>query len=85
MYRKALLIIILLLPIHTLHGEALPIEYFNHMPLLQKPAISPGGEHLAGIYNTKKNTQVVVAPFGSQDLQAIVSLGGEKYRIENIE
>ncbi|MEP3925725.1 MAG: hypothetical protein ABJM37_08540, partial [Gilvibacter sp.] len=46
---------------------------------------SPNGEHLAGIYNSNSNTQVVVMPFGSQDLKALVTLGGEKYRIESID
>jgi dipeptidyl aminopeptidase/acylaminoacyl peptidase len=63
----------------------LPIEHFNQMPMLQQPAISPSGKHLTGIYNNKNNTQVVVTQFGSQDLQALVSLGGEKYRIESVQ
>tara|TARA_R110002167_G_scaffold84940_1_gene230650 strand:- start:409 stop:2355 length:1947 start_codon:yes stop_codon:yes gene_type:complete len=85
MYKKIIITFFLLLPISTLHAESLPLEYFNQMPLLQNPVISPNGEHLAGIYNSNDNTQVVVMPFGSQDLKALVTLGGEKYRIEGID
>jgi dipeptidyl aminopeptidase/acylaminoacyl peptidase len=84
MYRKIILTFFLLLPISCLHAESLPLEYFNQMPMLEDPVISPNGEHLAGIYNSNEKTQVVVMPFGSQDLKALVTLGGEEYRINSI-
>jgi dipeptidyl aminopeptidase/acylaminoacyl peptidase len=65
-------------------AKGLPLEHFNHMPLIEQPSISPDSENIAAIYNGKDITQVVVTPFGSQDLKALVSLGGEKYRIESI-
>jgi dipeptidyl aminopeptidase/acylaminoacyl peptidase len=84
MNSKTILALFLLLPFSTLHAETLPLEYFNQMPLIQQPIISPNGAHLAGIYNSNENTQVVVMPFGTQNLKALVTLGGEKYRIESI-
>ena len=84
MFSKILLITTLLLSSTSLHSETLPIEHFNHMPMLQQPTISPNGKYLAGIYNSNDKTQVVVAPFGTQNLSALVSLGGEQYRIEDV-
>ena len=54
------------------------------MPMIEQPSISPDGKNIAAIFNGKDTTQVVVTPFGSKDLKALVSLGGEKYRIENV-
>jgi len=84
MFSKIIFAFTLLVPIGSLMAKGLPLEHFNHMPLIEQPSISPDSENIAAIYNGKDITQVVVTPFGSQDLKALVSLGGEKYRIESI-
>ncbi len=63
----------------------IPVEYFNHLPMIQQPTLSPDGNTIATIYNQGDETQVAIVPFNKpNDFNVLVKLGGEKYRIEEI-
>lgn len=73
-----------LLFITASHAQKLPLENFTAMPMVQRPVISPDGKHIAAIVNVGDQTQVMIAPFGSHKLTPLLSLGGEKFRMEYV-
>lgn len=72
----------------TLHYHAyaakIPLKHFSKMPMVSEPTISPNGEHIAVMLNQGEFTQIAIVKFADpNDLQVILQLGAEKYRIEN--
>ena len=66
-------------------NNQLPVEYFNHMPMVQQPSISPDGKHIAVISNQGTNTLVVITKFDDpKSVTPIFQLGAEKHRIDNL-
>jgi dipeptidyl aminopeptidase/acylaminoacyl peptidase len=66
-------------------AKEIPVSAFNQMPLVQQPTISPDGKNIAVITNQNDNTKVSIIPFDDKSqLNTILALGGEKYRIDNI-
>ena len=64
---------------------SIPLKFFNQMPMVEQPSISPDGENIAVILNQEDLTQVAIFPFdGKTKMQLLLQLGGEKYRIESI-
>ncbi len=69
----------------SVYAEQLPVEHFGHLPMVQNPVVSPNGEWVAAVLNGEEGPTIVVAPFGSQELEAIVKLKYGDDRIEWIE
>lgn len=66
-------------------AKQIPVSAFNQMPMVQQPTISPDGKNIAVITNQNDNTQISIIPFDDKSqLNTILALGGEKYRIDNI-
>jgi len=64
----------------------IPLEYFNQMPMVEEPIISPDGKNIAVIFNQGELTQVALFPFDDKSqMKVILQLGTEKYRIESID
>jgi dipeptidyl aminopeptidase/acylaminoacyl peptidase len=66
------------------NAEKLPLDYFTAMPMVDDPDVSPDGKHIAAIVNVNDQTQIMIAPFGSQKLTPLLSLENEKFRIEDV-
>lgn len=64
--------------------SAIPIEHFSHLPLIQQPVISPNGDNIAAIYNTDEGPVVVVAEFGSTEIEPMARLKKAKDRIDGV-
>jgi len=55
------------------------------MPMVSSPSISPDGKNIAVILNQGEFTQVAIIPFENRkEMTVVVQLGGERYRIEEI-
>lgn len=86
MIKRCFSLIIFLFVVNPLHAKKdIPIEYFNHLPMIQQPTLSPDGKTIATIFNQGDDTQVAIVPFDNPtDFNVLVRLGGDKYRIEEI-
>jgi len=63
----------------------IPIEYFNQLPVVDEPAISPNGKNIAVILNQEEFTQVAIVDFEDpKKMTVILQLGAEKYRIDDL-
>lgn len=83
---KLLLCAVLLFCGTALAKSNIPLSNFNHMPMVMQPTLSPNGEQIAVITNREGVTQVTLVPFDNpSELSVLLELGGEKYRIEEID
>jgi len=64
--------------------QALTYKEFGHLPVIQKPAVSPDGKHIAGIFNTEEGPSVVMSDFGSNAIVKLASLKKSKDRIDSV-
>jgi len=82
--------ILMLLALCSAHSIAekkkqIPVSAFNQMPIVQQPTISPDGKNIAVITNQGDKTQVAIVPFeDKRAMKVILALGGEKYRIDEL-
>ena len=78
--------ILLLFPFtSSLAKKSLPVEYFNHLPMIQTPLLSPNGKKIVAIYNQGDDTQVAIVPFDNpSEFKILVKLSSEKERIDSI-
>ncbi|MDZ7644266.1 MAG: hypothetical protein U5K76_08715 [Woeseiaceae bacterium] len=65
-------------------AERLPVEHFGHPPMIEQPTISPNGEWIAAVLNGEDGPTIVVSPFGSRELNAIVRLKYGQDRIDRV-
>jgi len=64
---------------------SIPLKYSNQMPVVSQPTLSPDGKYIAVILNEGDSTQVAIVPFDNKNqVQAILKLGTQKYRIEQL-
>jgi dipeptidyl aminopeptidase/acylaminoacyl peptidase len=64
------------------HSEEIPVASLAHQPLIEQPAVSPGGKYIVAVLNAEDGPTVVVSEFGSRDLQAVLKLKKSEDRIE---
>jgi len=83
-YIFAIILVCLNVSIHAKNNQ-LPLEYFNHMPMVEQPSMSPDGKHVAVISNQGDNTLVVITKFNDvKAVTPILQLGADKHRIESL-
>jgi len=87
MFKRLGFVLICLTVINTSYAKKnIPVEFFNHLPMIQQPTISPDGKTIAVIYNQGNETQVAIVPFDNlSDFNVLIKLGAEKYRLEKID
>ncbi|GLX79402.1 peptidase S9 [Thalassotalea insulae] len=67
-------------------SQQIPLEYFNHLPAVEQPSISPDGKHIAVILNQAEFTQVAIVDYDNHsNVQVILQLGADKYRIDELD
>ena len=79
---RYLALLFLLFPTLSVWSEELPYTSFGHLPMVDQPTVSPDGKQVAAILNSEDGPTIVVSPFGSTELSAIVRL---KYGADRIE
>lgn len=65
-------------------ADKTPSEHFGQLPMMQNVSISPDGNNIAAVYNSENGPQVVVSPFGTQEVTPIVQLKKDIDRIDDI-
>ncbi len=59
-------------------------EQFAHLPLIRGAVVSPDGSKVAAIYESEAGPSVVVAPFGTANLETVAQLDKDRDRIDNV-
>ncbi|WP_417762969.1 hypothetical protein [Shewanella sp.] len=59
-------------------------EKFASLPIMQSPAISPDGNNIAAVYNSKDGPQVVLMDFPTTEFTPLAQLSRDKDRIETL-
>ncbi|XPF96038.1 alpha/beta hydrolase family protein [Colwellia sp. RE-S-Sl-9] len=72
-------------PVLMAKNASVPLEYFNQMPMVEIPTISPDGKNIAVILNQGENTQVAIFPFDDKSkMKVVLQLGAKKYRLHQL-
>ena len=66
-------------------SQQIPLKDFYQLPMVQMPALSPDGKHIAVVLNQGEATQVAIVDFNDHSkVSVILQLGAEKYRIDSL-
>jgi hypothetical protein len=84
--KKIIIILLLSTMAFFSHAEKQTLSYkeFGHLPMIQKPVVSPDGSLVAAVFNNEEGPSIVVSNFGSNDLVTIVKLKKSQDRIDTI-
>lgn len=79
--RRFLCLMVFAAPLNVI-AEELPYTSFGQLPVIEQPRVSPDGRNVVSILNGPEGPTLVVSPFGSSDLNAIVRLKHREHRID---
>jgi len=64
--------------------QTLTYKEFGHLPMIQKPVVSPDGKHIAAIYNSPEGPSLAMSDFGSSEIVKLVQLKKSRDRMDSI-
>ena len=70
--------------INAASKTTLNYQHFAHLPLVSGVTVSPDGNYVAGVLQSKDGPSVIVSKFGSQEINIVAKLSKDKDRIENV-
>ena len=80
MYR--IIALVLCCVVSSAYAEKLPYTTFGELPVIEQPAVSPDGRHIAAVLNGADGPTIVVTPFGSTELSAVARLRYSEHRLD---
>lgn len=57
---------------------------FAHLPIIQRPSVSPDGQQIAMLYNTAAGPTVAIAPFATKEFKVLAGLKKNRDRLDFI-